>query len=166
MKGYGGSCAPYDATALPTAPAVVPPNAGPPIAPAITPPALAVPAIYANSPHLFRQRSETLCSEDISLLQVAWTDLTPSLDHQHTILAVNRCFGNSLAPLPSAVDGALLAKRAQANEVSAAAAFETAQTLASELSSATQRGFPQDPRLRHGSAFPCPGPSMWRSETK
>ena len=34
----------YDDTALPTAPAVVPPNAGPPIAPAITPPAFAVPA--------------------------------------------------------------------------------------------------------------------------
>ena len=166
MKGYGGSCAPYDATALPAAPAVVPPNAGPPIAPAITPPALAVPAIYADSPHLFRQRSETLCSEDISLLQVAWTDLTPSLDHQDTILSVNRRFGNSLAPLPSAADGVLLAKHAQANEVSAAAAFETAQTLVSELSSATQRGFPQDPRLRHGSAFPRPGPSMRRSETK
>ena len=117
MKGYGGSCASYDATALPTAPAVVPLTAGPPIAPAINPPAFAVPAIYADSPHLFRQRSETLYSEDISLLQVAWTDLTPSLDHQDTILAVNRCFGSSLAPLPSAADGALLANRAQANEV-------------------------------------------------
>jgi len=102
----------------------------PPIAPAIISPALAVPAIYADSPHLSRHRSETLSSGDISLLQVAWTDLTPSLDHQDTILAVNRRFGNSLAPLPCAADGALLARRAQANEVFAAAAFETAQTLA------------------------------------
>jgi len=166
MKGYSGSCAPHDATGLPTAPTVVPLTAGPPIAPAITPPAFAVSSIYADSPHLSRHRSETLCSEDIDLLQVAWTELTPSLDHQDTILAVNRCFGSSLAPLPSAADGALLAKRAQANEVSAAAAFETAKTLASELSSATQRGFPQDPRLRHGSAFPRHSPSLRQSETR
>ena len=160
MKGHGGSCAPHDATGLPTAPAVVPPNAGPPIAPAISPPALAVPAVYADSPYLSRHRSDTLSSGDISLLQVAWTDLTPSLDHQDTImiLAVNRRFGNSLAPLPSAADGVLLTRRAQANEVSATAPFETAQTLSSELSSAPQRGFPQDPGLRHGSAFPRPGP--------
>ena len=58
------------------------------------------------------------------------------------------------------------AYRACQSRPSAATAFETANTLASELSSATQRGFPQDPRLRHGSAFPRPGPSMRRSETK
>jgi len=151
MKEHSGDCAPLrDVAGPPTAPAVVPSNAGPPIAPAIISTAIAVPAIYADSPHLSQHRSETLSSGDISLLQVAWTTLTPSLDHQDIIFAVNRRFGNSLAPLPSAADGALLARRAQANEVSAAAAFETAQTLASELTSALQRGFPQDPRLRHG----------------
>jgi len=150
-KEHSGNCAPHCDVARPlTAPAIVPSNAGPPITPAIIPPALAVPAIYADCPHLSRHRSETLSNKDISLLLVAWTDLTPSLDHQDTILAVNRRFGNSLAPLPSAADGALLARRVQANEVSAAASFETAQTLAVELTSAPQRGFPQDPRLHHG----------------
>ena len=140
MKGHGDSCAPYDATVLSTASTVFPPNARPPIAPAIIPRALAVPTIYADSPYLSRHRSETLSIGDISLLHFAWTDLTPSLDYQDTILVVNRLFGNSLAPLPSADDGALLARRAQANEVSAAVAFETAQTLTSEVSSAPQRG--------------------------
>jgi len=138
VKEHSGNCAPHcDVAGPPTAPAVVPSNAGQPIAAAIIPPALAVPAIYVDSPHLSQHRSEILSSGDMSLLQVAWTDLTPSLDHQDTILAVNRRFRNSLAPLPSAAD----ARRAQANEVSAAAAFETAQTLASELTSAPQRGF-------------------------
>ena len=69
-------------------------------------------------------------------------------------LAVPAIYADS----PYLSDGALLARRAQANEVSAAAAFETAQTLASELSSAPQRGFSSG-----SSAAPwlCVSPS-WR----
>jgi len=122
---------------LPIAPAFA---AGLPIAPATIPlPALAVPIAYANSPHQPRHHHEILSTDAVSPLQTAWTDLTPSLDHQDLILTVNRRHGSNLARLPSAADGALLAQRTR----------ESAQTLAAELST-SHKGFPKDPRRKHG----------------
>jgi len=132
---------------LPIAPAFA---AGLPIAPATIPvPALAVPIAYANSPHQPRHRHEILSTDAVSSLQTAWTDLTPSLDHQDLILAVNRRHGSNLARLPSAADGALLAQRTRGNILSATTAVESAQTLAAELST-LHKGFPKDPRRKHG----------------
>jgi len=158
------NCAPTEiAAGLQTAPTAVSPTAGPPtapafaagppIAPATTPlPALAVPIAYANSPQQPRHRHETLSTNAVSSLQTAWTDLTPSLDHQDFILAVNRRYGSNLTRLPSAADGALFAQRTRGNILSATTAVETAQTLAAELSAA-QQGFPKDPRQKHGNTF-------------
>jgi len=133
---------------LPIAPAFA---AGLPIAPATIPlPALAVPIAYANSPQQQpRHRHEILSTDAVSSLQTAWTDLTPSLDHQDFILAVNRRHGSNLARLPSAADGALLAQRTRGNILSATTAVESAQTLAAELST-SHMGFSKDPRRKHG----------------
>ena len=132
---------------LPTGPAFA---AGLPIASATTPlQALAVPIIYANSPQQPRHRHETLSTNAVSSLQTAWTDLTPSLDHQDFILTVNRRHGSNLTHLPSAVDSALLAQRTRGNILSATTAIETAQTLTAELN-ASHKGFPKDPRRKHG----------------
>jgi len=133
MEGHSHSNAPFcDAARPPAAPAVALPTAGLPIAPATTPLALVVPIACANSPRQFRHCSSIVSRDAISLLRTAWEDLTPSLDLQDVILAVNRRFGNSLSPLQSAADSALLAQRAQENAVSAAAAFQTAQILAAK----------------------------------
>jgi len=83
------------------APTAVPPTAelptGPafatrlPITPATIPlPALAVPIAHANSPQQPRHHHEILSTNAVSSLQTAWTDLTPSLDHQDFILEVNQ----------------------------------------------------------------------------
>ena len=128
---------------LPIAPAFA---AGLPIAPGTIPlPALAVPIAYANSPYQPRHRHKILSTDAVSSLQTAWTDLTPSLDHQDLILAVNRRHGSNLARLPSAADGALLAQRIRGNILSATTAVEWAQSLAAELST-SHKGFPKDPR--------------------
>jgi len=114
MEGHSHSNAPFcDAARPPAAPAVALPTAGLPIAPATTPLALVVPIACANSPRQFRHCSSIVSRDAISLLRTAWEDLTPSLDLQDVILAVNRRFGNSLSPLQSAADSALLAQRAQ-----------------------------------------------------
>jgi len=150
------NCAPTEiAVGLPSAPTAVSPTAGLPtgpafaaglpIAPATTPlPALAVPIAYTNSPQQPLHRHETLSTNAVSSLQSAWTDLTPPLDHQDFILAVNRRHGSNLTRLPSAADGALLAQRTRGNILSATTAVETAQTLAAELSDA-HKGFSKDP---------------------
>ena len=154
------NCAPIEAHGLPSAPIAVLPTAELPIAPAfaaglpIAPgtiplPALAVPIAYANSPYQPRHRHKILSTDAVSSLQTAWTDLTPSLDHQDLILAVNRRHGSNLARLPSAADGALLAQRTRGNILSATTAVESAQTLAAELST-SHKGFPKDPRRKHG----------------
>jgi len=154
------NCAPIEAHELPSAPIAVLPTAelpivpafaaGPPIAPATIPlPALAVPIAYANSPYQPRHRHKILSTDAVSSLQTAWTDLTPSLDHQDLILAVNRRHGSNLARLPSAADGALLAQRIRGNILSATTAVEWAQSLAAELST-SHKGFPKDPRRKHG----------------
>ena len=133
MEGHSNSNASFcNAARPPAAPTVALPTAGLPITPATTPLALVVPVAYANSPRQSRHRSAILSRDAISLLRTACEDLTPSLDHQDIILAVNRRFGNSLPPLQSAADGALLAQRTQENAVSAAAAFQTAQILAAK----------------------------------
>ena len=86
------NCAPT-AQGLPFAPIAVPPTAelpiapafaaGLPIAPATIPlPVLAVPIAYAIFFHQPRHRHEILSTDAVSSLQTAWTDLTPSLDHQ------------------------------------------------------------------------------------
>jgi len=77
---------------LPTAELpITPAFAGLPIAPATIPlPALAVPIAYANSPQQQPSHHHEILSTDaVSSLQTAWTDLTPSLDHQDLILVVN-----------------------------------------------------------------------------
>ena len=113
-----------------------------PIAPATIPLlALAVPIAYANSHQQPRHHHE----DAVSSLQTAWTDLTPSIDHQDLILAVNRRHGSNLARLPSAANSALLAQRTCGNILSAT----TVVTLAEELSTSHKR-FPKDPRRKHG----------------
>jgi len=107
-----------------------------------------VPIAYTNSPHQPRHRHEILSTDAVSSLQTAWTHLTPSLDHQDLILAVNRRHGSHLARLPSAADGALLAQRTRGNILSATTAVESVQTLAAELST-SHKGFPKDPRRKH-----------------
>jgi len=155
------NCAPiYTAHRLPFAPIAVLPTtelpiapafaAGLPIAPATIPlPALPVPIAYANSPPQHRHRHEILFTDEFYSLQTAWTDLTPSLDHQDIILAVNCQHGSNLARLPSAADGALLAQRTRVNTLSATTDVESAKTLAAELST-SHKGFPKDPRRKHG----------------
>jgi len=126
--------------------------AGLPIAPATIPlPALAVPIAYANFPQQHRHSHEIriLSTDAAYSLQTAWTDLTPSLDHQDIILAVNRRHGSNLVRLPSAADGALLAQRTRVNILSATTAVQSAKTLAAELST-SHKGFPKDPRRKHG----------------
>jgi len=117
--------------------------------------ALAVPIAYANSPQQPCYRHEILSTDAVSSFQTAWTDLTPLLDHQDLILAVNRRHGSNLQRLPSAADGALLAQRTRGNILSATTAVESAQTLAAELST-SHKGFPKDPRRKHAkcSNFP------------
>ena len=154
------NCAPISDAGLPFAPIAVLPTAelpiapalaaGLPIAPATIPlPALAVPIAYSNSPQQHRHRHEILSTDAVYSLQIAWTDLTPSLDHQDIILTVNRRHGSNLARLPSAADGALLAQRTRVNILSATAAVQSAKTLAAELST-SHKGFPKDPRRKHG----------------
>jgi len=150
------NCAPiYTAHGLPFAPIAILPTAeqpiapafaaGLPIAPATIPlPALAVPIAYANSPQQHRYRHEILSTDAVYSLQTAWTDWTPSLDHQDIILAVNRRHGSNLARLPSAADGALLAHRTGVNILSTTA-VESAKTLAAELST-SHKGFSKDPQ--------------------
>jgi len=153
------NCAPIS-EAVPFAPIAVPPTAELPIAPAlaaglpVTPatiplPALAAPIAYANSPQQHRHRNEILSTNAVYSLQTAWTDLTPSLDHQDIILAVNRRHGSNLARLPSAANDALLAQRTRINILSATTAVQSAKTLAAELST-SHKGFPKDPRRKHG----------------
>jgi len=150
------NCAPT-AHGLPFAPIAVLLTAELPIAPAfaitsatIPLPAIAVPIAYANSPQQQpRHRHEILFTDEVSSLQTAWTDLTPSLDHQDLILAINHRHGSNLARLPSAADGALLAQRTRGNILSATTAVESAQTLAAELRT-SHKGFPKDPRRKHG----------------
>ena len=139
---------------LPIAPAFA---AGLPIPPATIPlPALPVPIAYANSPQQPLHLHEILSTDAVSSLQTAWTDLIPSLDHQDLIYTyactqaqVNRRHGSNLARLPSVADGALLAQRTRGNILSATTTVESAQTLASELST-SHKGFPKDHPRKHG----------------
>jgi len=91
MQGSSNNCTPHCETAgLPAAPAVAFSTAGPLIAPVSTTPALAVLVAYADSFQQSCRHSEILSAETVSSLQTSWTILTPSLDRQDIILAVNR----------------------------------------------------------------------------